>query len=80
MNPVDWAHLNDALRILAVPLAGFITVQLQRILGQLRTLNGRMIKLEVKLDDHTGEDDRRFAAGQRDIDRLESVKRGTRNG
>ena len=76
MNEIEWAHLNDALRILVTPLAVFVVVQLQKILGQLRTLNGRMIKLETQAVEHSSDDDHRFNAIQRDLDNVRGYRGG----
>ena len=75
MNSTEWKHLNDALRILAGPIAGFMLVQLQRILTQLRLLNGRMMKLETQATAHGLDDDHRFAAIQRDLDQSHELRK-----
>ena len=76
MNSTEWKHLNDALRILAGPIAGFMLVQLQRILTQLRLLNGRMMKLETQAVAHSSDDDHRFNAIQRDLDNVRGYRGG----
>ena len=70
---VDMVVIVQSVVILLIfsGIAGVFKV-LRDIRGELRVLNGRLGRMEVKIVDHEELDNTRFAAILRDITRLES--------
>lgn len=71
MSDLFWTKLVEASPTLGLALAGWIAVQVQNVLGQLRTLNGSTRELKGQLVGHEALDDLRFEALQRQVEHLE---------
>jgi hypothetical protein len=60
MNPDDWSKLMDSFRIVSPALGGWAVYLLRQVLGELRTLNMRLTKVESWQGNHDEKDDMRF--------------------
>ncbi len=74
MSTQEWGVLSEALRILSPALGGWAIFLLRQILGQLRTLNGRVTKIEVWQANHDAQDKERFESIHREIDQLRILR------
>ena len=70
-----WDKFLEAWPALTVTLITWIALQVQRVLVQLRLLNGRITKLEICQLGHEALDNARFGALQREIEMLEQQNR-----
>jgi len=71
MTELLWNKLFEASPALILALVSWIALQVQRVLNQLRTLNGRITKLEDQQVGHDTLDDARFGALQRELELIE---------
>ena len=74
MTVEEWKIVNEAARVLVVPIGtflsgvtAFIAVQVQRVLGQLRMMNGRLKEVEDWQEGHEVVDKERFEALKREL-------------
>lgn len=68
VNREEWVVLSDAFRILSPALGAWAIVLLRQILGQLRTLNGRVSRLEVWQHEHERHDLEQLTSLRREIE------------
>ena len=66
-----WDKFLEAWPALTVTLITWIALQVQRVLVQVRLLNGRITKLENQQVGHDTLDDARFGALQRELELIE---------
>lgn len=73
MTPLEWDVLSNALRILSPALGAWAIYLLRQILGQLKTLNSRVTKLESWTENHEKLDNERLSSIRHSVENLERV-------
>mgnify|MGYP001179490387 FL=1 len=73
MTPLEWTILSDALRILSPALGAWAIYLLRQILGQLKTLNHRVTKLETWTENHEKLDNERLSSIRHTVENLERI-------
>jgi hypothetical protein len=74
----DWNILNNAFRIISPALGAWAIYLLRQILGQLKTLNGRVTRLESWTETHETLDNERLQTIRHSIEQLEHTYYGDR--
>ena len=69
MSVDEWNILSDALRILSPALGAWAVYLLRQVLGQLKTLNGRVTTIEGNCIAHKILENVRFTDVQRQLDK-----------